>query len=70
MAEPPKLYGPCAPVIVLQTSNYCTRKPDNSGSLSGVLGKPHVNIMEDIAVLQHFIKTYYIRIKQRKSNKP
>jgi hypothetical protein len=29
MAEPPKLYGPYAPVIILKTSDYCTREPDN-----------------------------------------
>jgi len=40
MAEPPKLYGPRAPVIVLNTSDCCTREQDNSGSLLGVLGEP------------------------------
>jgi hypothetical protein len=38
--EPPKLYGPHTPVIVLMTSDCYTREPDNFGSLSGVLGEP------------------------------
>ena len=42
MAEPPKLYDPRAPIIVLKTSDSCTREPDNSGSLSGVLGEPRI----------------------------
>ena len=40
VVEPPKLYGPRAPIIVLMTSDCCTREPDNFGSLSGVLGNP------------------------------
>ena len=40
VAEPPKLYSPRAHVIVLKTSDYYTREPDNIGSLSGVLGEP------------------------------
>jgi hypothetical protein len=39
VAEPPELYGPHVPVIVLQTYDYCTWEPDKSESLSGVLGK-------------------------------
>ena len=60
MVEPPKLYGPYVPVIILQTSYYYTRKPDNCGSLSDVLGKPEPSTLsfqagytiEGIAVLQ------------------
>jgi hypothetical protein len=39
VAEPPKLYGTHVPTIIFQTSDSYTCKPDNSGSLSGVLGK-------------------------------
>ena len=42
VVEPPKLYGPHVPVIVLQTSNYCTWELDNPDSLSGVLGGPRI----------------------------
>ena len=42
MAEPPKLYDPRVLVIVLKTSNCCICEPDNSGSLSGVLGEPRI----------------------------
>ena len=38
VTEPPKLYGPHAPVIVLKTFDCCTWEPDNPGSLSGVIG--------------------------------
>ena len=39
VAEPPKLYGPHVPIIVSQTSDCCTREPDNFGNLSSVLGE-------------------------------
>jgi len=39
-AEPPKLYGPPAPVIVPKTSDSDASVPDNLKSLMGVLGKP------------------------------
>jgi hypothetical protein len=39
VAEPPELYGQHVPTIIFQTSDSCTCKPDNSGSLSGVLGE-------------------------------
>jgi hypothetical protein len=42
VAEPPKLYGPHAPVIVLKTSDCCTWEPDNPDSLSSVLGEPRI----------------------------
>jgi len=42
VVEPPELYDPHVPVIVLKTSNYCTCKPHNPGILSGVLGKPRI----------------------------
>jgi hypothetical protein len=42
VAEPPKLYGPHASVIVLKTSDCRTWEPDNSGSLSGVLEEPRI----------------------------
>jgi hypothetical protein len=40
VAEPPKLYGPHAPVIVPETSDRYACVPDNLKSLSGVLEKP------------------------------
>jgi hypothetical protein len=74
VAESPKLYGPHTPIIVLKTSNCYAWEPDNSGSLSGVLGEPRIIhdstfrriITEDIAVLQQSIKIYYIRVEERK----
>jgi len=42
MVEPPQLYGPHVPVIVLKTSDCCTREPDNLGSMSGVLEEPWI----------------------------
>jgi hypothetical protein len=57
--EPPKLYGPHAPIIVPKTSNGYACVPDNLKSLSGVLGKPESSMIfqagshyRDIAVLQ------------------
>jgi hypothetical protein len=40
VAEPPKLYGPHAPVIVSTTSDGYACVPYNLKSLSGVLEKP------------------------------
>jgi hypothetical protein len=40
VAEPPKLYGPHAPVVVPKTSDGYACVPDNLKSLSDVLGKP------------------------------
>jgi len=40
VAELPNLYGPHVLIIVFQTSDNRTWEPDNSGSLSGVLGEP------------------------------
>jgi hypothetical protein len=66
VAEPPKLYGPHTPVIVLKTSDCYAWDPDNFGSLSGVLREPWIIrdstfrgiITEDIAVLQQLIQKY------------
>ena len=55
VAEPPKLYGPRAPVIVLKTSDCYTREPDNSGSLLGVLGEPPNH--------PHFYNSYRINME-------
>jgi hypothetical protein len=62
VAEPPKLYGLHAPVIVLKTSDGYACVPDNLKSLSGVLGKPESSTIfqagshyRGIAVLQQFI---------------
>ena len=62
MAEPPKLYGPHAPVIVSQTSDSRAHVPDN---LENPVGCPRGNPNHprnsipgshcgDIAALQHF----------------
>jgi hypothetical protein len=42
MAEPHELCAPHMPTILFQTSDSCTCKPDNSGSLSGVLGETRI----------------------------
>ena len=42
VAEPPKLYGLHAPVIILKISDCCTQELDNSGSLLGVLEEPRI----------------------------
>jgi hypothetical protein len=62
VAEPPKLYGPHAPVIVPKTSDGYACVPDNLKSLSGVLGKPKSFMIfrershyRGIVVLQQFI---------------
>ena len=70
VVEPPELYGPHVPVIVFQTFDCCTREPDNSDGLSGVLGKPKSYtlpfragfITGGITVLQQFVQIYYIGI--------
>ena len=43
MAETPQLYGPRVLVIVLKTSNCCTREPDNSYRINMELPQ-HYNI--------------------------
>jgi hypothetical protein len=40
VAEPPKLYGPHAPVIIPKTSGGYACVPNNLKSLSDVLRKP------------------------------
>jgi hypothetical protein len=62
VAEPPKLYGPHAPVIVLKTSDGYACAPDNLKSLSGILKKPKSSTIflagshyRGITVLQQFI---------------
>jgi hypothetical protein len=64
VAEPPELYGPHVPIIVLKTFDCCTQEPDNSGSLSGVLGEPRIihnlQLIQDqhevATTLQHLIQ--------------
>jgi hypothetical protein len=62
VAEPSKLYGPHAPVIVPKIFDSCACVPDNLQSLSGVLGKPESSTIFQagshyrvITVLQQFI---------------
>ena len=70
MAEPPQLYGPRAPVIVLKTFDCCTREPDNSSSLSGVLGEPRIIHILHLIQDQHRVATTlhtkitYIRVRK------
>ena len=64
MAEPPKLYDPRAPVIVLKTSNCYTWVPDNIGSLSGVLGEPWIiHILQLIRINMELPQYYNIWYK-------
>jgi hypothetical protein len=71
VAELPKLYGPHTPVIILKTSDCYVWKPDNSGSLSGVLGEPRIIhfshpiriITEDTVVLQQLIQIFTSELK-------
>ena len=66
MAEPPQLYGPHVPIIVLKTSDCYTRELDNSGSLSGVLGgtpnHPHFTTHTGSTWSYHNITTFDIKI--------
>jgi hypothetical protein len=62
VAEPPKLYGPHAPVIIPKTSVGYACVPNNLKGLSGVLGKPESSTIfragsqyRGIVVLQPFI---------------
>jgi hypothetical protein len=65
VAEPPELYGPHVPTIVFQTFDNYTCKPDNSGSLSGVLGKTQIihvlQLMQDQQRSCYNIITFDIR---------
>ena len=65
MAEPPKLYGPHAPIIVLKTSDCCTREPDNSDSLSGVLGEPRIIHILQLIQDQHGVTTTLQHLGQK-----
>ena len=66
MAEPPQLYSPHVPVIVLKTSDCCTREPDNSGSLSGIFGEPRIihilQLTQDQQWSYHKITTFETNI--------
>jgi hypothetical protein len=62
VAEPPKLYGPHAPVIASKTSDDYACIPQNLRSLSGVLGKLESSMIfragshfRGITILQQFI---------------
>ena len=65
VVQPPKLYGPRAPVIVLKTSDSCTREPDNSGSLSGVLGEPRIIHILQLIHDQHGVTTTLQQLVQK-----
>jgi hypothetical protein len=66
VAEPPKLYGPHAPIIVSTTSDCCAREPDNIRSLLGVLGKPESSTFYNshrinkrvTTILQHLLQIF------------
>ena len=57
VAEPPQLYGLHVPVIVLKTYDCCTREPNNSDSLSGVLGEPRIIHILQLIHDQHGVAT-------------
>jgi hypothetical protein len=66
VAEPPKLYGPHAPVIVPKTSDGYACVPYNLKSLSGVLGKPESSTIYNshrinkgvTTTLQHLLQNF------------
>ena len=66
VAEPPKLYGLLAPIIILKTSDCWTQEPDNFGSLSGVLGEPRIihflQLRHDQQSSYHNITTFGTKI--------
>jgi ABC-type phosphate transport system permease subunit len=65
VVEPPKYYGPHAPVIVSKTSDDYACVPQNLRSLSSVLGKPKSSTIlpSRITLQRHCIITIvYIQI--------
>ena len=65
MAEPPKLYGPRVHVIVLKTSDCCTRESDNPGNLSGVLEEPRIIHILQLIQDQHGVTTTLKHLEQK-----
>ena len=59
MAEPPELSGPHAPIIVLKTSDWRARVPNDSRDLSGVLGKPESSTLHSFQDFPHQASQYY-----------
>jgi len=57
--EPPELSGPHAPIIVSKTSNWRARVPNDSRSLSGVLGKPESSTLHSFQKFPHQALQYY-----------
>lgn len=61
VTEPPKLYGPHAPIIVPRTSDSYAC---DSNNLIGPIECPsRINRYRGIAILQQFIQIIYIRVK-------
>jgi hypothetical protein len=66
VAEPPKLCGPHAPVIVPKTSDSYACVPYNLKSMSGVLGKPESSTIYNshrinkgvTTTLQHLLQNF------------
>jgi hypothetical protein len=73
VAEPPELSGPHAPIIVPKTSDRRARVPNDSRSLSGVLGKPESSTLHSLQEFPHQALQYYNifidKINQSKSGK-
>ena len=65
MVEPPKLYGPHVHVVILKTSDCCTREPDNFGGLSGVLGEPQIIHILQLIQDQHGVTTTLQHLVQK-----
>jgi hypothetical protein len=65
VAEPPKLYSPHTPVIVLKTSDCCTWEPDNLGSLSGVPREPQIIHILQLIHDQHRVTTKLQQLVQK-----
>jgi hypothetical protein len=69
VAEPPKLYGPRAPVIISKTSDFCTWKPDNPVVCRVSSGNPKSSIFYNsyrinngvTTTLQHWYKNFIHR---------
>ena len=53
VAEPPELSGPHAPIIVSKTSDRRARVPNDSRSLSCVLGKPESSTLHSFQEFPH-----------------
>ena len=65
VAEPPKLHGQHVPVIILKSFDCCTWEPDNSDSLSGVLGEPRIIHILQLIQDKHGVTTTLQHLLQK-----